>query len=194
MKSAYCLVLEGLKVSCRSWFSKANSGARQMHISPYLSVFNWCSASKGFDSGQFFTRGMGRSLWQKKAAAKIEAFTKFALDGWWNWGRWSQGCVAWSSKTGAVSLLGGPSGTAAWSLALLMEPLGFGGQITSVRGWVFRFCVLSLPISKDWKEMSGARCFSEFYALISFFTFGSKFGSNFCALHMFNQFDLTMSL
>lgn len=28
-----------------------------MHISPYLSVFNWCSASKGFDSGKPFTGG-----------------------------------------------------------------------------------------------------------------------------------------
>lgn len=37
-----------------------------------------------------------------------------------------------------------------------MAPSDFGGQITSVPCWLFRFCLLSLPVSKDLKEVSGA--------------------------------------
>lgn len=54
----------------------------------------------------------------------------------------------------AAYLLGDPGGTAARSLTLLMAPLEFGGQVTSVLGWVFRFYLLALPVRKDFKEIS----------------------------------------
>jgi len=41
-------------------------------------------------------------------------------------------------------------------LASLTATLEFGGQVTSVLGRDFRFCLLSLPITKGLKEMSGA--------------------------------------
>lgn len=94
-------------------------------------------------------RGDGAVPAAEESSGKNWSIHPFALDEWWNRGRWSQGCVSWSSETGAVSLLGGPSRKGARSLALLMEPLGFGRQITSVRGWGFKFCLLSLPISKS---------------------------------------------
>lgn len=60
------------------------------------------------------------------------------------------------SQTGepsAAYLLGDPSRTVSLLLAGLIAPPDFGGQITSVLGWCFRFCLLSLSVSKDLKEM-----------------------------------------
>lgn len=141
-----------------------------MHISPYLSVFNWCSASKGFDSGKPFTGGgvgwggLGRAGAEERSS-RSGSMHLFALDGWvvesvgppvqqvisglrrpvlWDW--WAKPCVPtpWPWRDGGIIT------------CLADGTAGFWRTDTSLLGWIFRFCLLLLPISKYLKEMSGA--------------------------------------